>query len=201
MPAGDAIEVGNMKSSMFMASGSGVFERSRVSRSFAMPEGTLMVCWLALRMRLSVKIFGAQLRSSGLKLTVPALVLCASSSWPSFSRSDSPFVLDLAIGTWSCYKASIFAFQAGPFSAFHRGRQGRRWRRRPSNLKRSSRGEGLFESGYFLERCPVCLESGHREEGLEYVGCAMIVLALVWVPGTTAGSRRWRRRVHPWGDL
>ena len=45
MPAGDAIEVGNMKSSMFIASGSGVSnERSRDSRSFAMPEGALADC-------------------------------------------------------------------------------------------------------------------------------------------------------------
>lgn len=52
MPAGDAIDVGNMKSSMFMASGSGVSERSTDSRSFAIPEGALVGCWLALRMRL-----------------------------------------------------------------------------------------------------------------------------------------------------
>ena len=43
-PAGDAIEVGNMKSSMFMASGSGVFDRSTDSRSFAIPEGALVGC-------------------------------------------------------------------------------------------------------------------------------------------------------------
>ena len=43
-PAGDAIEVGNMKSSMFMASGSGVFDRSTDSRSFAIPEGVLVGC-------------------------------------------------------------------------------------------------------------------------------------------------------------
>ena len=48
MSAGDAIDVGNMKSSMFMASGSGVIERSTDSRSFAIPEGALVGCWLAL---------------------------------------------------------------------------------------------------------------------------------------------------------
>ncbi len=77
MSAGDAIDAGNMKSSMFMASGSGVLEWSTDSRSFAIPEGALMDCWLALRMRLSVKVFSAKLRSSGPKRTVPALVLCA----------------------------------------------------------------------------------------------------------------------------
>lgn len=47
-PAGDAIDVGNMKSSMFIASGSGESARSADSRSFAIPEGTLVGCWLAL---------------------------------------------------------------------------------------------------------------------------------------------------------
>ena len=201
MSAGDAIDVGNMKSSMFIASGSGVFEMSTDSRSFAMPEGALVGCWLALRMRLSVKGFCAKVRSCGLKCTVPALVLCASSSWPSFSRLDSPSVLDWAIGTWFCYKASIFAFQAGPFSASHRDRPGRRWKRRPSNLQRSSRGEGFFESACFLGRCPVCLESERMEEGLEYDVCGRIVLAMVWVLGMTAGSRWWRARGHSWGSL
>ena len=158
MPAGDAIDVGNMKSSMFIASGSGVFETSIDSRSLAIPEGALVGCWLALQMRLSVQTPGAHVRSSDVKRTVPALALYASGSWPSFSRSNSPFVLDLAIGTWSYYTASIFVYQAGPFFAFHRGRPGRRWRRRPSNLERSSRGGGLFESACFPERCPVCLE-------------------------------------------
>ena len=107
------------------------------------------------------------MRSSGLQRTVPALALCASGSLPSFSRSDSPFVLDLAIGTLSCYKASIFAFQAGLFFAFHRDRQGRRWRRRPSNPERSSRGEDLFDSASFLEKCPVCLELEGKEGARE----------------------------------
>ena len=66
MPAGDAVDVGNMKSSMFMASGSGVFERSTDSRSFAIPDGALVGCLLALRMRLSVQILRAQVRSSDL---------------------------------------------------------------------------------------------------------------------------------------
>ena len=135
------------------------------------------------------------------KRTVPALALYASGSWPSFSRSDSPFVLDLAIGTWSCYTASIFAYQAGLFFAFHRGRPGRRWKRRPSNLERNSRGGGLFESACFPERCPVCLEWEGREEGLENVGCAMIVFALVQVREMIAGSRGWRMRGHSWGSL
>ena len=64
MPAGDAIDVGNMKSSMFMASGSGVFETSTDSRSLAIPEGALVGCWLALQMRLSVQTLGAHVRSS-----------------------------------------------------------------------------------------------------------------------------------------
>ena len=123
---------------------------------------------------------------------MPALVLCASNSWPSFSRLDSPFVLGLAIGTWFCYKASIFAFQGGLSSAFHRDRPDQRWRRRPSNLQRSSHGEGLFESACFLGRCPICLEPARRGKGLEYVGCAKVVPALVWVLGMTAGSRGWR---------
>ena len=157
MPAGDAIDVGNMKSSMFMASGSGVFDTSKDSRSLAIPEGALVGCWLALQMRLSVQTPGAHVQSSDVERTVPALAPYASGSWPSSSRSNSPFVLDWAIGTWSCYTASIFAYQAGPFFAFHRGRPGRRWRRRPSNLERSSREGGLFESACFPERCPICL--------------------------------------------
>ena len=80
MPAGDAIDVGNIKSSMFMASGSGVFERSTDSRSFAIPEGALVGFWLALRTHLSVQTLCAQVRSYGLKLTVPARVLCALGS-------------------------------------------------------------------------------------------------------------------------
>lgn len=49
MPAGEAIEVGKMKSSIFMASGSGVWDdRSMDSRSFAMPDGALVGCWFAL---------------------------------------------------------------------------------------------------------------------------------------------------------
>ena len=189
MPAGDAIDAGNMKSSMFMGSGSEVLERSTDSRSFAIPEGALVGCWLALRVRLLVQVFCAKVRSSGVKRTVSAPVLCASGSWPSSSRSGSPFVLDLAIGTWSCYKASISAFPVGPFFAFHQDRPGRRWRRRLSNLERHSGGEGLYESACFRGRCPVCLDSERKEGGLEYVGCAMIVLALVWVAEMTAGSR------------
>ena len=204
-PAGDAIEVGNMKSSMFMASESGVFERSTVSRSMAMPEGALVDCRLALRMRLSVQVLCAKVCSSGPKHTVPALVLCASNSWPSFSRSDSPCVLDLVIGTWSCYKASIFAFQAGPFSAFHRDRQGRRWRRRLSILKRSSREGNLFGSACSLGRYPACLEFDRRAEGqgLDSVDFVMVELALFWMPGRTAGSRGWKVRGHyySWGNL
>ena len=201
MPAGDAIDVGNMKSSIFMASGSGVFETSTDSRSLAIPEGTLVGCWLALQMRLSVLTSDAHVRSSGVKHTAPARAPYASGSWPSSSRSNSPFVLDLAIGTWSCYTASIFAYQAGPFFAFHRGRLGRRWRRRPSNLGKSSPGGGLFESACFPERCPVCLEWEGREEGLENFGCAMIVFALVPVREMIAGSRGWRTRGHSRGSL
>ena len=63
MSAGDAIDVGNMKSSMFMASGSGVFELSTDSRSFAIPDGALVGCWLALMMRSSVKVFCAEVHS------------------------------------------------------------------------------------------------------------------------------------------
>ena len=48
MPAGDAMEAGNMKSSMFMASGSEEFDRSIDCLSFAIPEGLLVLCWLAL---------------------------------------------------------------------------------------------------------------------------------------------------------
>lgn len=45
MPAGDAIEVGKMKSSMFMASGSGELEDMSMDwRSFAMPEGAVVGC-------------------------------------------------------------------------------------------------------------------------------------------------------------
>lgn len=58
--AGVAIDVGNMKSSMFIASESGVFAKSTDSRSFAIPEGPLVECWLALRMCLSVKVFCAK---------------------------------------------------------------------------------------------------------------------------------------------
>jgi hypothetical protein len=47
-PAGDAIELEKMKSSMFIASGSGVFERSTDLRSWAIPEGAFTGCWLAL---------------------------------------------------------------------------------------------------------------------------------------------------------
>lgn len=44
MPAGDAIEVGNMKSSMFIASGSeGLLDISTDWRSFAIPEGLLVL--------------------------------------------------------------------------------------------------------------------------------------------------------------
>lgn len=201
MPAGDAIDVGKMKSSIFMASGSGVFETSTDSRSLAIPEGALVGCWLALQMRLSVQNPGAHVRSSDVKRTEPARAPYALGSWPSSSRLDSPFVLDLAIETWSCYTASIFAYQAGPFFAFHRGRPGRRWRRRPSNLERSSRGGGLFESACFLERFPVCLEWQSRAEGLEKVGCAMIVFALVQVREMIAGLRGWRMRGYSWGSL
>ena len=43
MPAGEAMEVGNMKSSMFIASGSeGLFDMSTDWRSFAIPEGLLV---------------------------------------------------------------------------------------------------------------------------------------------------------------
>ena len=152
-------------------------------------------------MRLSVHFSFARVRSSGLQRTVPALALCASGSLPSFSKSDFPFVLDLAIGTLSCYKASIFAFQADPFFASHQDRQGRRWRRRPSNAKRSSRGEDLFDSAWFLEKCPDCLELEGKEGAREYVGCAMKVVALAWVAEMTAGSRGWRMRWYSWGSL
>lgn len=47
-PAGDAMELGKIKSSMFMASGSKGFDRSIDCRSFAMPEGLLVLCWFAL---------------------------------------------------------------------------------------------------------------------------------------------------------
>lgn len=43
MLAGEAIDVGKMKSSMFIASGSGLFDGSTDSRSFAIPEGALAV--------------------------------------------------------------------------------------------------------------------------------------------------------------
>lgn len=49
MPAGDAMGVGNMKSSIFIASGSGVSDdRSLDSRSCAIPDGVLVGCCLAL---------------------------------------------------------------------------------------------------------------------------------------------------------
>lgn len=49
MPAGEATEVGKMKSSIFMASGSGVSDaRSMDSRSCAMPDGALVGCCFAL---------------------------------------------------------------------------------------------------------------------------------------------------------
>ena len=79
-PAGDAIDVVNMKSSMFMASEAAVFERSTDSRSLAIPDGALLDYWLALRMRWSVQVFCAKVYLSGPTHTVPALVLCASSS-------------------------------------------------------------------------------------------------------------------------
>lgn len=44
MPAGEAMEVGNMKSSMFIASGSeGLFDMSTDWRSFVIPEGLLVL--------------------------------------------------------------------------------------------------------------------------------------------------------------
>ena len=44
MPAGDAMEVGNMKSSMFIASVSeGLLDISTDWRSFAIPEGLLVL--------------------------------------------------------------------------------------------------------------------------------------------------------------
>ena len=49
MPAGDPMEAGNIKSSMFIASGSVLFvDKSVDSRSFAIPDGALVGCWLAL---------------------------------------------------------------------------------------------------------------------------------------------------------
>ena len=117
-PVGDAIDVANIKSSMFMASESGVFKWSIDSRSLAIPDGALLDYWLALRIRWSVQVFYAKVYLSGPIRTVPAPVLCASSLWPSFSRSGSLCVLNLAIGTWSCYKASILAFQADLFLYF-----------------------------------------------------------------------------------
>jgi len=49
MSAGDAMEVGKMKSSIFIASGSGLSDaRSMDSRSCAMPEGALVDCCFAL---------------------------------------------------------------------------------------------------------------------------------------------------------
>ena len=63
-PAGDAIELGNIKSSMFMASGSKGFDTSIDCRSFAIPEGLLVLCWLALVERfVSVKAYRKKLRS------------------------------------------------------------------------------------------------------------------------------------------
>lgn len=43
-PAGEAMELGKMKSSMFIASESGVFERSTDLRSWAIPEGVFVDC-------------------------------------------------------------------------------------------------------------------------------------------------------------
>ena len=72
MLAGDAIDVGNMKSSMFMGSGSEVIVCSTDSRSFAIPEGALVDCWLALRMRLSIPV--VRTRAACPKTNVPCLL-------------------------------------------------------------------------------------------------------------------------------
>ena len=56
-------------------------------------------------------------------------------------------------------------------------------------MKRSSRGGNLFGSACSSGRRPACLEFECRGEGLDSVDCAVVELALCWMPGRTAGSR------------
>lgn len=59
IPAGDAVEEGNIKSSMFIGPGSLVlelvFDESKDFRSFAIPDGALEFCWCKLWHTVSIK--------------------------------------------------------------------------------------------------------------------------------------------------
>ena len=122
IPAGEAVEEGKIRSSMFIGSGSWVFElvfdKSKDFRSFAIPDGALEFCWCKLWQTISVKGL-TSVRKHGYDSirTGPAPVLCASNSWPSSSTSNSPFAPGLAIVSSSCCKASRFVLPADPASA------------------------------------------------------------------------------------
>lgn len=51
MPVGDAVDDGKIKSSMFIGSGSTVFDESNDSRNFAIPDGGVKFCRVNLRSR------------------------------------------------------------------------------------------------------------------------------------------------------
>ncbi len=120
-PAGEAVEEGNIRSSMFIGSSSllyCVFDKSKDLRNFAIPDGALEFCWFRLTYKCQSRP-GSRVhkRWDDAIRTVPAHALCASDSLPSSSKSDSPFAHGWAIASWSCCKASISALPAGPASA------------------------------------------------------------------------------------
>ena len=120
MPAGDATEFGRMKSSRFIGSECCVFEWSTDLRSWAIPLGAEVVFFNALyneRHRLMMILFRRLWR----RLTVLAFAPSSSGSSPSFSRSDSPFVLGSVTLSLFCCIASISASPEDPFSASRPG--------------------------------------------------------------------------------
>ena len=130
-----------------------------------MPEGTLVFALLrdSLVGDRSVKVVILHCRTSSRRhgissrlTTLPAPVPCASDSWPSFARSNSPCALDLVIGSWSCCRASISASPKDPSAAFHRDVRGRHSRRRLSNSEKKRRAAALCEQACVWSRDPGC---------------------------------------------
>lgn len=147
---------------MFMGSVGWGLDRSRDSRSRAIPDGALVTCWFSLEESL-VSFLSQSLRlGASTKFhthTVLVLALSASDSWPSSSKSDFPYAHGWATVISSCCTASIFGWPADPSFAFHPDFPSPRWMRRPASQESRLHEEARRGFGCVRVRYPVCLES------------------------------------------
>lgn len=146
---------------MFIGSEGGRLDRSRDSRSCAIPDGALVTCWFSLEESL------VSLRSQSLRHgastkfhthTVLVLVLSSSDSWPSSSRSYFPYAHGWAVAISSCCTASIFGWPTDPSFAFHPDFPSPHWMRRPASQESRLHEEARCGFGCVQVRYPVCLE-------------------------------------------